>query len=64
MRVGCANESVEKYLIAMTFAYALRVGGDHLSVQKSIGPTGTTKVIENNMLDHRFSVAPMMDWTD
>jgi tRNA-dihydrouridine synthase A len=21
-------------------------------------------VIENNMLDHRFSVAPMMDWTD
>jgi len=19
---------------------------------------------ENNMLDHRFSVAPMMDWTD
>jgi hypothetical protein len=30
---------------------------------KSIGPTETIKYNENNMLAHRFSVAPMMDWT-
>jgi hypothetical protein len=34
-----------------------------LSVQKSVGPTQSAKINENNMLDHRFSVAPMMDWT-
>ena len=31
--------------------------------QRSIGSTQTTNRNENNMLDHRFSVAPMMDWT-
>jgi tRNA-dihydrouridine synthase A len=35
-----------------------------LSVQKSVGPTQSAKINEINMLDHRFSVAPMMDWTD
>jgi tRNA-dihydrouridine synthase A len=36
-----------------------------LSVEpKSIGPTEIVKLNENNMLDYRFSVAPMMDWTD
>jgi hypothetical protein len=34
-----------------------------LSAQKSNGPTGTTKAIENKMLDRRFAVAPLMDWT-
>jgi hypothetical protein len=24
----------------------------------------TTKMIENNMLDRRFAVAPLMDWTE
>ena len=37
---------------------------DYLSVQKSVGPTQSTKINENNMLDYLFSVAPMMDWTD
>ena len=37
---------------------------DHLSAQKSVGPIQSAKINENNMLDHRFSVAPMMDWTD
>jgi hypothetical protein len=36
-------------------------GTDHLPTQESIGPTGTTKLIENKMLDRRFAVAPMMD---
>ena len=31
---------------------------------KSIGPTQTAKRNENSMLNHRFSMAPMMDWTD
>src|SRR5882757_7049195 len=29
-----------------------------------MGPTWTIKMIENKMLDRRFSVAPLMDWTD
>jgi tRNA-dihydrouridine synthase A len=37
---------------------------DHLSAQKSVEPTRAAKINENNMLDRRFSVAPMMDWTD
>src|SRR5882757_3692337 len=37
---------------------------DHLSAQTSVGPTQSAKINENNMLDTRFSVAPMMDWTD
>jgi hypothetical protein len=36
---------------------------DHLSAQTSVGPTQSAKINENNMLDTRFSVAPMMDWT-
>src|SRR2546425_12413233 len=40
------------------------IRSDHLSTQKSIERTHATKFNENNMLDHRFSVAPMMDWTD
>jgi NAD(P)-dependent dehydrogenase (short-subunit alcohol dehydrogenase family) len=32
--------------------------------QKSIGPIQTTKRNENNMLDRRFAVAPMMDWVE
>ena len=35
-----------------------------LSAKKSVGPTQSAKINENNMLDHRFSIAPMMDWTD
>ena len=35
-----------------------------LLAQKSVGPTQSAKINENNMLDHRFSIAPMMDWTD
>ena len=31
---------------------------------KSIGPTQTAKRNENSMLNHRFAMAPMMDWTD
>jgi hypothetical protein len=39
-----------------------------LSLGSFIGPkidwtAGAIKMIENNMLDRRFSVAPMMDWT-
>jgi tRNA-dihydrouridine synthase A len=37
---------------------------DHLSAQKSVGQTQTTKVSENNTLAVIFSIAPMMDWTD
>src|SRR6185437_2537378 len=35
-----------------------------LSAKKSVGPTQSAKINENNMLDHKFSIAPMMDWTD
>jgi len=34
---------------------------DHLSAQKSVGPTQSAKINENNMLTYRFSIAPMMD---
>ena len=44
----------------MLYVYAL----DHLSAQKSIGSTQSANINENNMLTNRFSVAPMMDWTD
>jgi hypothetical protein len=37
---------------------------DRFSTKKSIGPTWTTKMIENNMLDRRFAVAPLMDWSE
>ena len=37
---------------------------DHLSAQKSVGRIRGTRFNENNMLERRFSVAPMMDWTD
>src|SRR3989441_12491593 len=40
------------------------IRSDHLSTQKSIERTHATKFNENNMLDHRFAVAPLMDWTD
>jgi len=43
---------------------ALGLSFDYLSVQKSVGPTQSAKINENSMLDYRFSVAPMMDWTD
>jgi hypothetical protein len=33
-----------------------------LSAQKSVGRDRAKKLSEKNMLDHRFSVAPMMDW--
>src|SRR5713226_533824 len=36
----------------------------HLSAQPSARRTQTTKINENKMLDRRFSVAPLMDWTD
>src|SRR6201985_934159 len=39
-------------------------GSGHLSVQKMVGRIRVANVNENNMLEHRFSVAPMMDWTD
>jgi hypothetical protein len=35
-----------------------------LSAQKSVGQTQSAKINENNMLDRRFAIAPMMDWTD
>jgi tRNA-dihydrouridine synthase A len=35
-----------------------------MSAQKSVGLICGTKLNENNMLAHKFSVAPMMDWTD
>jgi tRNA-dihydrouridine synthase A len=35
-----------------------------LSAQETVGRIRAAKSNENNMLDHRFSVAPMMDWTD
>jgi tRNA-dihydrouridine synthase A len=35
-----------------------------LRSQKSEELTCVTKVNENNMLDRRFAIAPMMDWTD
>jgi tRNA-dihydrouridine synthase A len=35
-----------------------------LSAEKSAGPNQSAKINENSMLAHRFSVAPMMDWTD
>jgi hypothetical protein len=44
----------------MLYVYAL----DHLSAQKSIGPTQSANINENNMLAHRFSIAPMMDWSE
>jgi hypothetical protein len=28
------------------------------------GPIQATKLNENNMLDYRFSIAPMMDWNE
>jgi tRNA-dihydrouridine synthase A len=39
-------------------------GSDHLSVQKMVGRNRVANINENNMLEYRFSVAPMMDWTD
>jgi hypothetical protein len=36
---------------------------DRLSVQKSAKPILSNKMNKNNMLDRRFSVAPLMDWT-
>ncbi|CAN5136604.1 tRNA dihydrouridine(20/20a) synthase DusA [soil metagenome] len=36
----------------------------YLSAQKTVGRNNAIKINENNMLDGRFSVAPMMDWTD
>src|ERR1700754_2507051 len=39
-------------------------GSGHLSVQKMVGRIRVANVNENNMLEHRFSVAPMMEWTD
>jgi len=35
-----------------------------LSAQKTIGRNLAVKINENNMLESRFSIAPMMDWTD
>jgi len=35
-----------------------------LSAQKTVGQTRDAKINENNMLDRRFAVAPLMDWTD
>jgi tRNA-dihydrouridine synthase A len=35
-----------------------------LSAQEPIGLIRATNINENNMLNRRFSVAPMMDWTD
>jgi hypothetical protein len=35
-----------------------------LSIQKSIGPTQNYKGNENKMLEHRFAIAPMMDWAE
>jgi hypothetical protein len=43
----------------MLYVYAF----DYLSVQKSVGSTQSANINENNMLAHRFCVAPMMDWT-
>jgi hypothetical protein len=37
---------------------------DHLSAQNSVGRTQSAKINENNMLDRRFSIAPMMERTD
>jgi tRNA-dihydrouridine synthase A len=37
---------------------------DRLSAQKLVGRTKSTKVNESKMLDKRFAIAPMMDWTD
>jgi hypothetical protein len=36
---------------------------DRLSAQKLVGRTKSTKVNESKMLDRRFAIAPMMDWT-
>jgi tRNA-dihydrouridine synthase A len=35
-----------------------------LSAQKTVGRIRAAKANENNMSAHRFSIAPMMDWTD
>jgi hypothetical protein len=34
-----------------------------VSAKKLVGRTQVTEVNENNMLDRRFAIAPMMDWT-
>jgi tRNA-dihydrouridine synthase A len=40
------------------------VSFEFVSAQKSSNPDETTKRNNINMLSHRFSIAPMMDWTD
>jgi hypothetical protein len=35
-----------------------------MSAQKSVGLICVTKLNENNMLEAKFAIAPMMDWTD
>src|SRR5712672_483309 len=35
-----------------------------LSFQERSMPMRSLKISKNNMLDRRFSIAPMMDWTD
>jgi tRNA-dihydrouridine synthase A len=37
---------------------------DDLSFQKGSRPIRFSKLSKNNMLDRRFAIAPMMDWTD
>jgi hypothetical protein len=51
-------QPVEKKEERVSFITLIIVG------PKSIGPTQTAKRNENSMLDRRFSVAPMMDWTE
>jgi tRNA-dihydrouridine synthase A len=37
---------------------------DHSPARNTVGRIGIAKANESNMLDYRFCVAPMMDWTD
>src|ERR1700720_286268 len=41
-----------------------RYRSDDLSFQERSMPMRSVKLSENNMLDRRFAIAPMMEWTD
>jgi tRNA-dihydrouridine synthase A len=63
-RVGVFTDEggLTKYLKRKENALAL--SSDDLWAQKAVGPTRLVKFNENNMLERRFCIAPMMDWTD
>jgi hypothetical protein len=55
-------QPVEKKGERVSSITLITVGPKSIGLHKLHWTTQTTKRNENNMLDHRFSVAPMMDW--